>query len=618
MKTKNRGAEPVRSGIKTELQEEKNTVTILHRVALVLLAVFFYYNTIPNEFALDDVMVLTENRFVQQGPSGIPDIISHDSFFGATGKPAKQLGWRYRPLSLVSYAIEYPLFKRQWAGYHFMNVMYYALLCIVIYGFLMKWIFPGKSELAFIISLLFTASPVHPEVVANIKSRDEIFALLFLILYSGSLFRYAEGPSLKRLFISLFLLLLALASKESNALAIVYTPVLLFVIRGFGVGASLRQSIPHAALVFLYIGWRVWISPVPEQQTDLMNDPYALAGAGEKPATILFILLKYLQLMTFPDQLIFDYGYNHIPYRNFSDPMVIVSVVVHAGLLVWSIFGTLRREAIAMSMLFYLMGIFLLSNALLMVGPPMAERFLFTPGLFFLMAVVPALYASLRRIPANAFRPVVVACLTAYVFFSFSVVHARNPEWKNNRTLYFADLEKAPNSIRIQAFCGMTLVSEVDAMTDSVKRIQTIRTAITHFETARAIYPDYAPMYQDWGGCYYRLGIIDSTEWAWNRHKELRPDSRYIPFNDESLSKMKYNACVEEYQRAKDRMNIPELLEIQRRAVGHYPSFAPGWLFLGKLYGVNGQADSAVICWARCLELDSSQTEAKTLLNQLQ
>jgi hypothetical protein len=291
-------------------------------------------------------------------------------------------------------------------------------------------------------------------------------------------------------------------------------------------------------------------------------------------------------------------------------------MVIHTALLIWSILGTFKRSLPATSMLFYLMGIFLLSNALLMVGPPMAERFLFTPGLFFLMAVVPGLKMVFDRIPSTAFLPAVVVSITAYALFSFSVVHARNPEWKNNRTLYFADLEKAPNSIRIQAFCGMTIVSEVDAMTDSTERIRAIRSAIAHFEKARAIYPDYAPMYQDWGGCYYRLGNIDSTEWAWNRHKELKPDSRYILFNKESLAQMKYNACVEEYQRAKARMNFSELLEIQRRAVGHYPKFAPGWLFLGKLYMAVGLQDSARLALEQCLVIDSTQVEAALLLDK--
>jgi len=616
MKARNKGVDPARKDGGKEILAGKSRVTLMHKVVLVLMAVLFYYNTIPNEFALDDVMVLTENKFVQAGPTGIPDILSHDSFYGATGKPAKQLGWRYRPLSLVSYAIEYPFFKRSWSGYHFMNLVYYALLCVVIYTFLYKRIFKGDTGLAFVIALLFTVSPVHPEVVANIKSRDEIFALLFLILYFSSLLRYSERPSGGGLFTALVLLLLALASKESNALAIVFTPLLLMVVRGTGFVESARRSIPFATMVLLYIGLRIWISPVPEQQTDLMNDPYALAGPGQKPATILFILLKYLQLMTFPDQLTFDYGYNHIPYRNAGDIPVVFSALLHLIVLVWALYGTIRKSIPAMLMLFYLMGIFLLSNALLMVGPPLAERFLFTPGLFFLMAVVPGLKRVFNRISSTAFRPAVVASIAAYALFSFSVVHARNPEWKNNRTLYFADLEKAPQSIRIQAFCGMTIVSEVDAMTDSTERIRAIRTAIDHFEKAWSIYPDYAPMYQDWGGCYYRLGKIDSTEWAWNRHKALRPDSRYIPFNVESLAQMKYNACVEEYHRAKARMNFSELLDIQRRAVGHYPTFAPGWLFLGKLYLTVGLQDSARLAFEQCLTLDSTQVEATQLLGK--
>ena len=69
----------------------------LHIVVIFLLVILYFGNTIRNEIALDDVMVLSENTFVKKGISGIPEIFSHDSFYGATHHAASQLGWRYRP-----------------------------------------------------------------------------------------------------------------------------------------------------------------------------------------------------------------------------------------------------------------------------------------------------------------------------------------------------------------------------------------------------------------------------------------------------------------------------------------------------------------------------------------
>ena len=80
-------------------------------VAIVAFCFALYGNTILNEYALDDTMVLTQNEFVKQGISGIPDIFSYDTFVGRYGSVITNLpGGRYRPLSVATLAIEYDLF----------------------------------------------------------------------------------------------------------------------------------------------------------------------------------------------------------------------------------------------------------------------------------------------------------------------------------------------------------------------------------------------------------------------------------------------------------------------------------------------------------------------------
>jgi len=82
-------------------------------VYAVIIAFCFalYSNTLSNEFALDDTMVLTQNEFVKQGVSGITKIFKYDTFIGRYGEQVTNLpGGRYRPLSVALLALEYDIF----------------------------------------------------------------------------------------------------------------------------------------------------------------------------------------------------------------------------------------------------------------------------------------------------------------------------------------------------------------------------------------------------------------------------------------------------------------------------------------------------------------------------
>ena len=76
---------------------------------LTLLSFGLYYPSLTFDYVLDDAIVLSENRFVEQGFGGIKDIMSKDTFWGYAlfeGKETNLVGSRYRPLSLVTFAIE--------------------------------------------------------------------------------------------------------------------------------------------------------------------------------------------------------------------------------------------------------------------------------------------------------------------------------------------------------------------------------------------------------------------------------------------------------------------------------------------------------------------------------
>ena len=149
---------------------------------IILCGILLYGNTINHAYTLDDAIVITDNSFTKKGFSGIWDQLSNDQFMGFYGeKKSLVSGGRYRPLSMVMFNIEYELFGENSNMSHLMNILWYILNGVLLYLVLQK-ILPDKYNqkgwptLALTVTVLWFFHPIHTEVVANIKSRDEIFA----------------------------------------------------------------------------------------------------------------------------------------------------------------------------------------------------------------------------------------------------------------------------------------------------------------------------------------------------------------------------------------------------------------------------------------------------------
>ena len=163
-----------------------------HWLLLIVFSFGFllYVNTFQNQYAVDDTIIITSNRFAQAGFEGISDILTTDAFEGHFGERGKTLvaGGRYRPLSIVSFAIEIGLWgKNHPQRSHLINAILYGLLGIVSLLFL-RLILPSNRKkpwyvaLPFWITMLYLAHPIHTEAIANIKGRDELMGMLFSML----------------------------------------------------------------------------------------------------------------------------------------------------------------------------------------------------------------------------------------------------------------------------------------------------------------------------------------------------------------------------------------------------------------------------------------------------
>jgi len=176
-------------------------------VVLGLVGFLLYMNTFNHGYALDDIAAISQNLFVKAGLKGIPDLLRTEFWHFSN----ISLGY-YRPLSLITFAIEHEFAGDKPGLNHQINTVLYALMGLVLGMLLQKWfIQPAKQTseglvltngsssnrtvqiiMALLVGLIFITHPVHTEIVANIKGRDEVLSFLFILLMLLFHWRYLE------------------------------------------------------------------------------------------------------------------------------------------------------------------------------------------------------------------------------------------------------------------------------------------------------------------------------------------------------------------------------------------------------------------------------------------
>src|ERR1700733_11899449 len=139
-------------------------------IIAALFGFILYASTIGHDYCLDDVAVIKSNSFTQMGVSGIPTLLRTYYWQGSCNINAGL----YRPLSMILFAIEWQFFPNAPHVYHFVNVLLHALIGYLLFSLLTKLFAKTNLVFPFIVTLLFLAHPIHTEVVANIKSADEL------------------------------------------------------------------------------------------------------------------------------------------------------------------------------------------------------------------------------------------------------------------------------------------------------------------------------------------------------------------------------------------------------------------------------------------------------------
>ena len=560
-------------------KEPKNYKWILVAACLVAYAQTFFFQN-----ALDDYLVIIDNEIVEAGFERINEIFTTPMTWGVGYNDGL-----YRPIPLLTYALEIELLGEHNATFsHAVNVFLYMLLSVVLLRSL-EHIFPKTSQQTlFIIALLFALHPLHTEVVANIKSRDELLGFLFALLALNHAIEHLKSNKISSLVYSGFLFGLALLSKESTLIFILLIPLGALLLDESKNSDILKLTgvLALPAASYLWLRNLVITEWVPAVEITNMYSKLANSLAGveglEKFGMASYLVAKYFLMGVFPINQAYEYSYNMIPIMPITNIWVIASILLHLALFYIAYAAFKKNAQFTAAILFFYGTIALFSNLFILIGVTFAERFAFMSSLGSVMFMVFGIQWLALRYKKND-------KMVMYLFMGLMAVYGiktfvRAQVWENNETLFIGDYENNQNSVKAKYNAG-TQYSRLSRDTpNSAEKRRLQNQAIAMYKEALELHPSYRDARNNLGNLYL----------------ETKQFNEALVLFDQNLQDGKvnvlslYNRAVtyfqlEQYQSAVN--DFEQYIAIDRNGKTNLPL---AYYFLGRSYGYIGNFEAAI------------------------
>lgn len=480
----------------------------LMQTVLVVFCVALYLNTIPNHFSMDDELVTNNNKRIEGGIKSIPGI-------WMTRYSEGKLKYEYRPVVKTTFAIEYQFFNGNPHVSHLVNILLYALTCLLLLKVLRK-LFPAFHPLFhFITVMLFAAHPVHTEVVASLKNRDEMLSFLGCLATLYYFLRFADTSKARFVLYAFISYLLAYLSKSS---AIVFFAVIPLALYFYG-KTPVKKIVLVTVLVFVtamaarYLP-RTYL-PRPERDVFFFENPlFFIRNLYLVLGTSLITLLFYLKLMIVPHPLLFYYGYNMIPVAGVLNPWALASLVVHLALFVVALLLLRKKHIVSFAILYYLFCLSLFSNIPAPAMGIVAERFAFAASLGFCLLlaflILKISSADLYAGPSGKMSLNKVWIVSAIILMLYSVkTISRNPDWDTHMSLYRHDIRYLERSAKANTIIAWQMLADINKSLDKgiipERLTEKADSILFFFRRSVAVFPQYYSSYNNIGTVYFTI-----------------------------------------------------------------------------------------------------------------
>jgi len=475
-----------------------------------------YANGLTGEFSYDDKAIVRDNPRIRS-PDQIEEIFRTE-YFGRT----KGTGTSYRPVLLVSYALQWWIHGASAVPYHVVNVAFHVLTTLLLAMLLLRLEVPRALVLA--TALLFAVHPIHSEAVTSVVGRGETQAAALTLGYLLLALRAAEKRSGRAasLAASLSFYLLAALTKESAVAApALFALCLAWRARG-GLLSRLKAAASRGALVyagsasvlgFVFLLRRAVLGgAIKSDRTGIftLENPLAPLSPVGRVLNAGLLLVRYLGRMTFPLRLSSDESAWSIRPVGTREAVGWAAVLLIAAISVAAAARLARREPAAFAWLFLLLAFLPASNLPFPTGTIFAERLAYLPSAGFCLIAGRWLTGPIEgetRLSAARLR--VFAGVTL-LLAARTVI--RNPVWSSDELLFANMVRVSPDSAK--AHYDYAYMSW---------DIGETRRALAHYTRATEIYPPYWDAWAGRGRVERALGHLGGAERAYAESVRIAP-----------------------------------------------------------------------------------------------
>jgi protein O-mannosyl-transferase len=463
----------------------------------------------------------------------------------------------YRPLTVLTFRLNYLLHELQPLGYHLVNLLLHAGVTLLYHSLCARLLSRPAAALA---ALLFAVHPVHTEAVTGVVGRAELLASLFFL---SALLQYARitSPSATTaasgqrgssssshnsvawrglMWVSLLVGMSMLCKEQGITVIAVCALHEIFVAqklshRDF---IALGEAVAGGGKVVSLPGWlrptgqrlallsltglclllgrlRIMGSQLPVFTK--FDNPAAVADTPTRQLTHNYLLGLNAWLLLVPTDLCCDWTMNSVPLvRSVSDPRNLATICFYVVLfhLAWrGVAASPRHEA---AVILTGLGLLVLpflpaSNLFFPVGFVVAERILYLPSMGFSLLVAFGCDKLFQR-GGVWLRSLVVIALGLTLASHSSKTVLRNLDWRDEYSLFRSGLKVNAGNAKLFNNVGHALESQGQ-----------YAEALEYFHAAVTVQPDDIGAHINVGRTYNHMARFQEAEEAYLKAKSLLP-----------------------------------------------------------------------------------------------
>ncbi len=595
-------------------------------ISMALIAIIgftIYANSLHSQFVYDDDLLIKNNVFLTK-LSNIKYLFTKE-YYAGSGE------FTYRPLTTLTYMIDYHFWKSSVVGYHLTNIIFHILAGIALYFFILT-ITPMLDmklpayPVAILSGLLFITHPVQAEVVNSPAFRNSaIFAVFFfpaLIFYLKS----KTAPASKSVIFyacSLLCCLISIFIRELATGAVLL--IALIDICTWRRSADKKNSniVPSKiflvyagyiliALFYAYISLIKLANPAEIFKARINTDYGSIALMGSQ------YILYDLKLLLFPFRLSVEYLFRQ--ERSIFESQALFSLAAMIAILIIVIRKFKTDRVFAFSALWILI---FLGPTVTHPYTPVAERLLYLPcaGFCFILGAV-----IVRAFAVERYKKIVISLVAAlFILYGWRTI-TRNMIWENPLIFWEERINHPPATVRAHVNLGS--VYEEMGLYDKAE---------AQFRDSIESDPNYADAYNDLGNIYFKKGFYDKAVEEIRKAAKLNPDLSKCHFNLGNcyLKMGRYSEAIEEYKAFLKKQpfhldannnlgNVYSLMGRYDEAIGQFKkalqikaNYMDAWYNLANTYMAKGQYDEAIATYKNLVSEKPSNYKARNNLSNI-